>query len=202
MKKVILFMSSIVLMVSMFLGSSKDFDIYDRLVRGKCEVIEQGIKIQYVDNKMDKSYLKNVFSLTDDFEMYNENFYYLKETGKFSIEIKGIDNFIEVEIKDFTNVMKIEELERLMKKEFNNKKDLKTFTYVKGKVNDNHSLTDISKVIRTELKNKENESLKINNGETGMIKLRNSKEYNYSLVSYGKDDNYIIVGSPVIFIAY
>ncbi|MGL4763410.1 MAG: hypothetical protein ACRC6T_06400 [Sarcina sp.] len=201
MKKVILFMS-IILTASIFLGSSKSFDVYDKLVRDNCEVVEQGIKVQYKDNKMDKSYLKNTLNLTDDFEMYNENFYYLKENKKFSIEIKGIDNFIEIEIKNFSNVMKIEEIEEIIRKEFNNKKDLKIFTYVKGKVNDNHSLEETSKFVEIELKNKENESLKLDNGETGVIKLRNGEEYNYSLVSYEKDNDYIIVGSPVIFITY
>ncbi|MGL4655963.1 MAG: hypothetical protein ACRCWM_08770, partial [Sarcina sp.] len=94
MKKVILFMSIITMVTLNFLGSTKDFDIYN-LVRNNYKIVEQGIKIQYRDKNMDKYYLKNSFNLTDDFEMYNENFYYLKENKKFSIEIKGIDGFIE-----------------------------------------------------------------------------------------------------------
>ncbi|WP_297520955.1 hypothetical protein [uncultured Clostridium sp.] len=201
MKKVVLCMSIMIMTSIVFLGGSKSFNIYDVLVRENYEVVEQGIKLQYSEKNMDMSYLKNVLNLTDDFEMYNKNFYYLKENNKYSIEIKGIDRFIEIEIKDFNNDMKIEEIEKITKKMLNNKKDLKVFTYVKGKTNDIHSLKETSKFIKTELQSEGNESLKLSNGETGIIEL-NNEEYNYSLISYEKDNNYIIVGSPVIFITY
>ncbi|MGL5577438.1 MAG: hypothetical protein ACRDCW_18020 [Sarcina sp.] len=131
MKKVILFMSIIVATLN-FLGSTKKFDMYN-LVRNNYKVVEQGVKIQYIDKAMDKLYLKNNLNLTDGFEMYNDNFYYAKENDEFSIEIKGIDGFVEIEIKNFDNEITVEEIERKTKEMLNKNKDLKVFTYIKGK---------------------------------------------------------------------
>ncbi|MGL4453905.1 MAG: hypothetical protein ACRCTZ_22365 [Sarcina sp.] len=199
MKKVILFMSIIVATLN-FLGSTKKFDMYN-LVRNNYKVIEQGVKIQYIDKAMDKLYLKNNLNLTDDFEMYNDNFYYAKENDEFSIEIKGIDGFVEIEIKNFDNEITVEEIERKTKEMLNKNKDLKVFTYIKGKGNDIYSLNKASSYLEKNFK-KKYEKVNLSNGETGVVKIDKNIEYNYSLVSYGKDDNYIIVGSPVIFITY
>lgn len=200
MKKVFLFMSIIIVLTLSFLGGTKDSNMYN-LVRNNYKVVEQGIKIQYIDENMDKDYLKNSLNLTEEFDLYNNNFYYLKENNNFSIEIKGIDEFIEVEIKNFDDSIVIEDIENILRKVFNKNKSLKVFTYVKGKGNDVHSLKNTSSYLESAFKDKY-EKVNLSNGETGVIKFDKNTEYNYSLVSYGKDDNYIIVGSPVIFITY
>ncbi|MGL4656689.1 MAG: hypothetical protein ACRCWM_12540, partial [Sarcina sp.] len=124
-----------------------------------------------------------------------------KENKKFSIEIKGIDGFIEIEIKNFDNTITVEEIERETKKILNKNEDLKVFTYIKGKGNDIYSLDKASSYIDKNFSDSY-EKVTLSNGETGVIKLGENREYNYSLISYEKDDNYIIVGSPVIFITY
>lgn len=200
MKKVFLFMGAIIVLTLSFLGGTRESNMYS-LVRDNYKIIEQGIKIQYIDENMDKDYLKNSLNLAEEFELYNDNFYYLKENNEFSIEIKGIDEFIEVEIKNFDNSIVIEDIEKDLRKMFNRNKSLKVFTYVKGKGNDIHSLENTASYLEKTFKDKY-EKVNLSNGETGVIKLDKNTEYNYSLVSYGKDDNYIIVGSPVIFITY
>ena len=200
MKKVFLFMGISIILVLNFLGGTRVFDIYN-LVRKNYNIVEQGIKIQYFDENMDKDYLKNSLNLEDSFKTYGDNFYYFNENNVFSIEIKGIDEFIEIEIKNFDNSISIEEIEENSRKILNKNKNLKVFTYIKGKVNDIHSLENISSYLEKTFKN-EYEKINLSNGETGVIKFDKNIKYNYSLVNYGKDDNYIIVGSPVIFITY
>lgn len=200
MKKVFLFMAISILLVLNFLGGTRGFDIYN-LIRKNYKIVEQGIKIQYFDENMDRDYLKNSLCLKDNFKIYGDNFYYFNENNTFSIEIKGIDKFIEIEIKNCDNSISIEEIEENSKKILDKNKNLKVFTYIKGKVNDIHSLENISSYLEKTFKN-QYEKINLSNGETGVIKFDKNIEYNYSLVSYGKDDNYIIVGSPVIFITY
>lgn len=198
MKRVILFLGFLYISTLVLLGSTNlsDFNIYDTVVRKNSQVIEQGIKIQYTQQDMNASEIMRFLELEGEPSMYGENFSYIMEEKNYLLEVRGIDSFIEIEFIFNDNSIKVENLEKILRNKFRDKNDLSVFTFVKGKISDVHSLDlNIEGV-------KEVSTLDINGGKTGMIKTFNNKSYNYSVMSYEKDNNYIIVGSPVIFISY
>lgn len=206
MKKLIVFIFSI-LMASSLLGSvnKSNFNVYDNLVRNKTDVVEQGVKIQYRydgNHKKEIESIKSLLKIKSDFDIYDENFYYYDKTNKYIIEIKGIDSFIEVEIKYFIEKIKVEEIEKKLEAIFNEKRELESFSYIKAKVDKKFDMDKEISVLKKNSKIKEITNLEISSGITGTIKLYNKKEYNYSFITYEKDNNYIIVGSPVIFTVY
>lgn len=202
MKKVILLIGILYISMLTLLGSSRieEINIYDTLVRQQSDIVEQGIKIQYTDKSETPNRVKNNLKLSGEINMYGDNFNYIEKDENYSIEVRGIDSFIEIEVIFLDESVKIENLEELARDKFKDKNDLSVFTYIKGKINDTHSL-DFEK-ISSDKNIKSIESLDIEGGQTGIIKTRNNKEFNYSLMSYDKDNDYIIVGSPVIFISY
>lgn len=206
MKNFIVFIFSI-LMASSLLGSvsKSNFDVYDNLVRNKANVVEQGVKIQYRYDgiyKKEIESIKSLLKIESDFNIYDKNFYYHDKTNKYSIEIKGIDSFVEVEIKYFIENIKVEEIEKKLEAIFNTKRELESFSYIKAKANNNFDIDKEISILNENSRIKEITNLKISSGVTGTIKFYNKKEYNYSFITYEKDDNYIIVGSPVIFTVY
>lgn len=205
MRKAIVVISSLILCSLLFLGGSINLKskIYGDLVRNVSTVVEQGVKIQYKFKDLKEiNDIKNKLNIKQEFNFYGENFYYSNQNKDTSIEIKGIDSIVEIEIKIFNDNVKIEEIENELKTIFNEKEELKTFSYLKGKLNDEHNLVKDKNSIKKELNVKCLELIEIESGITGVMKLYNNEEYNFSLVSYEKDDNYIIVGSPVIFTTY
>lgn len=205
MRKAIIVSSSLILCSLLFLGGSIDLKskIYGDLVRDVSIVIEQGVKVQYkFNNSKEIDDIKSKLNIKEEFNFYGENFYYVNQNRESSIEIKGIDNIVEIEIKIFNDNVKIEEIENELKTIFNEKEELKTFSYLKGKLKNEHNLVKDKNSMKKELNVKCLELIEIESGITGVMKLYNNEEYNFSLVSYEKDDNYIIVGSPVIFTTY
>ena len=200
MKKMVSFIMLYVF-VGIFLGSGASYskiEYYDS-VRTKHNIIEQGIKVQYKDD-ISPQELKEFLGITGELKIYGKNIAYKHNDEKFLIELKYIDSFVELEIILKDNKTDIEELEKIFKDKFKDKKNLDIFTYIKGKVNDNHNLKSINLEGNYNVKSIEN--LEIDNGYTGVITLKNNEQLNYAIKNYGKDDNYIIVGSPVIFISY
>ena len=200
MKKMVSFIMLYVF-VGIFLGSGASYskiEYYDS-VRTEHNIIEQGIKVQYKDDVSPQE-LKAFLGIDGEVQMYGENIAYKHNDEKFLIELKYIDSFVELEIILKDNKTDIEELEKIFKDKFKDKKNLDIFTYIKGKVNDNHNLKSINLEGNYNVKSIEN--LEIDNGYTGVITLKNNEQLNYAIKNYGKDDNYIIVGSPVIFISY
>ncbi|WP_297435269.1 hypothetical protein [uncultured Clostridium sp.] len=200
MKKMVSFIMLYVF-VGIFLGSGASYskiEYYDS-VRTEHNIIEQGIKVQYKDD-ISPQELKEFLGITGELKIYGKNIAYKHNDEKFLIELKYIDSFVELEIILKDNKTDIEELEKIFKDKFKDKKNLDIFTYIKGKVNDNHNLKSINLEGNYNVKSIEN--LEIDNGYTGVITLKNNEQLNYAIKNYGKDDNYIIVGSPVIFISY
>lgn len=203
MKKNIIFIFVLFLGVNIFLGTfvfNKKY-IYDTLVREKSNIVEQGVKVQYnYDDFSEYEEIRQDLNVVNEFELYDENFYYLEENSNYSIEIKGIDFFVEIEIKVFNDKVGVEELEKNLISKFKDKQNLQTFSYLKGKLKNKHNLDLEFKSLERNLKSID--SIEIENGITGNITLYNNEVFNYSIISYDKDNNYIIVGSPVIFTTY
>ena len=200
MKKMVSFIM-LYAFVGIFLGSGASYskiEYYDS-VRAEYNIIEQGIKVQYKE-EISPQELKTFLGINGEVQMYGENISYKHNDEKFLIELKYIDSFVELEIILKNNKTDIEKLEKIFEDKFKDKKNLDIFTYIKGKVNDNHNLKSINLEGNYNVKSIEN--LEIDNGYTGVITLKNNEQLNYAIKNYGKDDNYIIVGSPVIFISY
>ncbi|MGL5633682.1 MAG: hypothetical protein ACRDDL_01175 [Sarcina sp.] len=190
MKKII-YMSCLVIIGMIFLGgTSADVNLYDE-VRKNSNSFTQGLKIQYQLEEKEYQALKNI----DGLEIYDNNLYYVNNKKDYFVELKCINYFLEVEVTNIKNDIKIEDVEKILTKKLKNKNNLKIFTYVKSKVGEGHSLKKLSYI-------ENSKKVNIDNGETGIIKLKDESIFNYSIMNYGKDDNYIIVGSPVIFISY
>ncbi|MGL4991996.1 MAG: hypothetical protein ACRC57_12700 [Sarcina sp.] len=202
MKKIILFIGILYIGILALMGATKigNYNIYDELIRQNSAIVEQGIKVQYTQNKIDSQKLLTSLNLIDKAELYGDNFIYTDDNKEYFFEIRGIDSFIEIEFIFYNNEIKIEDVEKIVKNKFKDKKDLSIFTYVKGKISDNHSFDEKKYIENKFIKNIS--CIEINNGKTGMIELKNQEVFNYSQISYGKDNSYIIVGSPVIFISY
>lgn len=205
MKKASIIISSLILFSFLFLGGNVSYKskVYENLVRNTSEVVEQGVKVQYKFSDLQEiNDIKSKLNIEKEFSIYNEGFYYLEQNNKASIEIKGIDSIVEIEVKIFDDSIKVEELENSLIKIFSKKEDIKTFSYLKGKLKDEHNLENDKISLKRKLNVKTLEILEIQSGITGIAKLYNNEEYNFSLISYEKDNDYIIVGSPVIFTTY
>lgn len=202
MKKIILFIGILYISILTLVGSTKseNYNIYDEFVRKNSTVVEQGIKVQYTQDKIDSQKLLTSLNLIDKVQIYNDNFIYTDDNKEYFFEIRGIDSFIEIEFIFYNNEVKVEDVEKIARTKFKDKKDLSIFTYIKGKISDNHSFDENKYINNNFIKNIS--CIQINNGKTGIIELKNRNLFNYSQISYGKDNNYIIVGSPVIFISY
>ncbi|MGL4742625.1 MAG: hypothetical protein ACRC41_17835 [Sarcina sp.] len=190
MKKV-MYISFLFALGIVFLGGMKiDTNLYDE-VRKNQNDFTQGLKIQYELDEDEYQLLKN----NKNFQFYDDDFYYKDNKSTYSIEVKCIDYFLEVELTNIKDEIKIEKFESILKEKLKDKNNLKIFTYVKSKVSEGHSLDTLEYVEKID-------KINIVNGETGIIKLKGGQKFNYSIINYGKDNNYIIVGSPVIFISY
>lgn len=193
MKKMISLVMLYIVVVS-FLGTDKisNKEVVYNNIREEFNIVEQGIKIQYQeDTSIDK--IKSFLGI-NEIDVYGENFEYKHNNENFSIHLKSIDSFIELELIVKSNQVKIEELEKISTDKFKAKNNLEIFTYIKGEINENHNLD--------EYLSDNTQMLKIDNGYTGIINANDDNSLNYAIKNYGKDNNYIIVGSPVIFISY
>lgn len=183
--------------------------IYKAIDNESYEIIEQGIQGKYLsENSMDEEIelLKSIFKIKEPFQREDKSFYFNYEKDAIELNIFGIEEKkglnIEITIKAKDKEYDINLLEKTLK-EING--NINIANYVKSKINNNLSIDENKDNLEREFKKlsvNSIESIEINSGITGIAKFKDGEKINYGIVSYGENENYLILGTPVIFITY
>lgn len=211
MENIISFIISITIISSTFINSnySNGLNIYNKIVDENYSIVEQGVQGKYLSrNSIDEEIkkIKDTFNIKGQFEKNNNCFSFnykehVMELNIFAIEEKSGIN-VEIVIKKSSKVNEIDVLEDSLKKVNDS---MKISSYLKSKVNNNlgvnNNLNNLEKKIST-LSFDHIERVSIDSGFTGMAKNNKGSQLNYSIVSYGENETYMIIGTPVIFITY
>lgn len=205
------FIISITIISSTFINVnySNDLNIYERIIDENYNIVEQGVQGKYLSrNSMDEEIkkIKDTFNIKGQFKKNNNCFSFnykedVMELNIFAIEEKNGIN-VEIVIKKSTKVNEIDVLEDSLKKVNDS---MKISSYLKGKVNNNlgvnNNLSNLEKEI-SDLSFDDIERVSIDLGFTGVAKNNKGTQLNYSIISYGENEIYMIIGTPVIFITY
>lgn len=183
--------------------------IYKAIDNESYEIIEQGIQGKYLsENSIDEEIelLKSIFKIKEPFQREDKSFYFNYEKDAIELNIFGIEEKkglnIEITIKAKDKEYDINLLEKTLK-EING--NINIANYVKSKINNNLSIDENKDNLEREFKKlsvNSIESIEINSGITGIAKFKDGEKINYGIVSYGENENYLILGTPVIFITY
>lgn len=212
MGKLFSFMISITIATSTLMNFNKfyNLDIYNSIMSESCVVIEKGIQGKYLSQSSIEEEIRKIetlFEIEGKIKKNNNSFYFnskedTTELNIFAIKEKqGIN--VEVTIKEMGKNNNIEVLENSLKKV---NKNIKISSYLKGKVNNNFGVNKNIEILENKLLNlnlKNIESINIDSGITGIAEFNNGEKINYAVVNYNdREDVYMIIGTPVIFITY
>lgn len=188
--------------------NNKDFFYAEIYMNKKSQFVENGVNLQYkVNNSIDNesSYIKNFLNKNMKTSCTNsgENQFYIKNNNfNINVNMWRESNYTHVEIillnssSEYSSLELLNYLKDLERHDF---RDMQYFFYYKGKIND---FTDENKEELLESCGIQNINLlSINNGYTGVGNFKDGKKVNFALADYGTG-YYIIIGTPIIFMAY
>lgn len=181
-------------------------DIESELIEGY-EFVQNGVKMEYYcDNSLEneKDRLVNLLeNRLANLDISKNKIIYKDSTIELNISIWAEENKTKVEVICLNNNLDTtsrdlkKELARLQNKK---SKDLLYYSFIKGKVINSNS-KDVQEVLQKNLKKNTLTSLNIHNGYVAKAKLSDDKDVNIGYMKYDTGE-YLIVGTPMIFITY
>lgn len=188
--------------------NNQDFFNAEIYMESKSEFIENGVKLQYrVDNSIDNEslYIKDYLmkNIKPSYSNLNKNrFYFENNDFNICVNMWNESNYTHVEIilinsnNKYSSSELMDFFKKLERRDFEN---VQYFFYYKGKIYNfiNENKEEFLKGSGIQNIN----LLSINNGYTGAGNFNNGKKVNFALADYGTG-YYIIIGTPIIFMAY
>jgi len=183
----------------------KEFNILEEKLKENNEFIENGVRVHYevpVDiNEYEN--IKNIFlnEFGNNMQEKEDSISYSNEDISVSASFFYNENicFVQIDYINKSNKYDTLEIENKLAKIINNKSEkTKYFSYIKLKiVQENKNYND--ELLNHNLKDKE--IINIKNGKVGKAFLKDDTRVNIGYVRYNTGD-YLIIGTPVIFITY
>jgi len=187
---------------------SDDFYFLENKLINTGEFVENGVKVEYSSNNnlenellVIKNNLINLFK--EDIYIDNNNIFFNADQREIKVlawrdkkETKVQITYINSRKNCTINQIK-KELEQI---QYFAAKNIKYFDFVKVKIieEQRQNLLDI---LKSNIKEKTLEELNIVNGTIGKGKLKDENKINFSFMTYDTGE-YLILGTPVIFITY
>lgn len=204
----ILFLLIIQVMPIKYSENFNDFFYLEKNIINKSELIQNGIRLEYKSKKNLKDEMKII---KDNLKKNNYKNIIEKDNNIF---IKDKHKDIEIylwEDEDITNVqisyinndknVTILELNQQVKKiQSITMKNIKYFNFIKVKII-RENKQDILDIIKKSMKTDTLEVLNIDNGTIAKGFLKDGSKINFANVTYDTGE-YLILGTPVIFITY
>lgn len=183
----------------------KEFNILEEKLKENNEFIENGVRVHYELSVDINEYenIKNIFSneFGNSLQEKEDSISYSNEDISVSASFFYNENicFVQIDYINKSNKYDTLEIENKLAKIINNKSEkTKYFSYIKLKiVQENKNYND--ELLNNNLKDKE--MINIKNGKVGKAFLKDDTRVNIGYVRYNTGD-YLIIGTPVIFITY
>ena len=187
---------------------SDDFYFLEDRIINNGIFIENGVRLEYsTKNAVEDEILKlknnfekqfkakvnidnNTISINEDYRDIKAIVWRNKGDTKVQITYVNNDN------KSTTNQLK-KELEQI---QYFATKNIKYFNFVKVKIIEERK-QNILDLLKSNVDEKTLEELNILNGKVGKGKLMDGSKINFSFMTYD-EENYLVIGTPVIFITY
>ena len=188
--------------------NNKNFFDLELYMESQSCFVENGIKLQYrVNNNIENesSYIKDYLiknMKTSCSNVDKNHFYFVNNDFTININMWTESNYTHVEIilLNSNNKYNSSELMKFLEElECNDFEDVQYFLYYKGKIDDLDYEKKEDLLINAGIQNIN--ILSINNGYTGVGNFIDGKKVNFALVDYGTG-YYVIIGTPIIFMAY
>ena len=185
-------------------SNKKEFDLLEEELTKHNVFIENGVRVHYELPKDLNEYenIKNILlELGNNLNEKEDSIAYKDETIKIfaSFFYNEDTSFIQI---DFINTKKeftTNEIQNKIEKMINRKaKKIKYFSYIKLKIKEENKNYN-NEIINNNLKDKE--MINIENGKVGRAFLKDNTRVNLGYVKYNTGE-YIIIGTPVIFVTY
>lgn len=187
---------------------SDDFYFLEDKISNYGDFVENGVRLEYsTKNSLENEILKLKNNFEKQFKIkvninqntisINQDFREIKaivwnNKGDTKVQITYVNN----DSKDTTNQLK-KELEQI---EYFAAKNIKYFNFVKVKIIEGQK-QKILDLLKSNIDEKTLEELNILNGKVAKGKLMDGSKINFSFMTYD-EENYLVIGTPVIFITY
>lgn len=205
---IILFLLIIQVMPIDSLQNTNDFFYLEKSIMSKSKFVENGIRIEYetknnlndeigiIKNNLKKNNYKNIIE--------EDNNIFIKDKHRdIEIHLWKDKNITKVQVsyintnKNFTTIELEKEIEQLQDITI---KNIKYFYFIKVKII-KEDKKDILDIIKKNMKINSLEVLNISNGMIAKGILKEGSKVNFADVTYDTGE-YLILGTPVIFITY
>lgn len=205
---IVLFLLIIQVMPITSLQNSNDFFYLEKNIISKSEVVQNGVRLEYtsennlkdeiaiIKNNLKKSNYKNIIE--------KDNNIFIKDKHK-DIEIYLWENKeitkVQISYINHNSNMTILEIKHEMDRiQDITSKNIKYFNFIKVKIIEENK-QDILNIIKKSIKLDDLEVLNISNGIVAKGVLKDGSKINFANITYDTGE-YLILGTPVIFITY
>jgi len=186
-------------------SNKKEFNLLEEKLTKNNEFIENGVRVHYELPKDLNEYesIKNILllELGNNLNEKEDSISYEDETIKISASFfyNEDTSFIQIDFINTKNEFTTNEIQNKIEKIINRKaKKIKYFSYIKLKIKEENKNYN-NEIINNNLKDKE--MINIENGKVGRAFLKDNTRVNLGYVKYNTGE-YIIIGTPVIFVTY
>ena len=205
---IVLFLLIIQVMPIASLQNSNDFFYLEKNIISKSEVVQNGIRLEYTS---ENSLKDEIAIIKDNLKKNNykniiekDNNIFIKDKHK-DIEIYLWENeaITKVQIScinDNSNMTILETKQEMDKIRDITIKNIKYFNFIKVKIIEENK-QDILNIIKKSIKLDDLEVLNISNGIVAKGALKDGSKINFANITYDTGE-YLILGTPVIFITY
>lgn len=187
--------------------SNNFYFLEDELINAG-DFIENGVRVEYSSkNNLENELLvikKNLSDLfKEDVYIDNNTIFFSDAQRDIKVLVWSSEEETKVQItyinnkKECTIRKMIKEMEQI---QYFAAENIKYFNFVKVKIIEEQR-QDILDILKENIEEKTLEELDIVNGKIGKGKLKDENKINFSFMSYDTGE-YLIVGTPVIFITY
>lgn len=187
---------------------SDDFYFLEDKINNYGDFIENGVRLEYSTNNNIEDEIvilkKNIEKQFKEEAIIDGNTIVINDDSR---TIKALlwnsEEGTKVQITYLNNNSKIttsqlkEELEQIQNFAA---KNIKYFNFVKVKIIEERN-QNILDVLKSDIKEETLEELSIMNGKVGKGRLINGSKLNFSFITYDEEE-YLVIGTPVIFITY
>ncbi|QBJ76221.1 hypothetical protein CCH01_23030 [Clostridium chauvoei JF4335] len=193
------------------LAQSEEYSSFNKLedkVIKECDFIQNGVKMEYCSKesleyeyaRLAETLKKNIKS---NLQLEQNKIIYKDLEREISVNIwsEGSKTKVEVIYLNNLNTKNSFDLNKELAK-LQNKKSMQVryFSFIKGKIKSSDR-NYVQEILNNEVKEGTLESLDIHNGYVAKAKLKDNQKINLSYVRYNTGE-YIVVGTPMIFITY
>ena len=205
---IVLFLLIIQVVPIASLQNSNDFFYLEKNIISKSEVVQNGIRLEYTS---ENSLKDEIAIIKDNLKKNNykniiekDNNIFIKDKHK-DIEIYLWENeaITKVQIScinDNSNMTILETKQEMDKIRDITIKNIKYFNFIKVKIIEENR-QDILNIIKKSIKLDDLEVLNISNGIVAKGALKDGSKINFANITYDTGE-YLILGTPVIFITY